>query len=285
MRWIVGLLLVCAAILKTFQLFTEPAAALASPLSRWFAPMQVGVELGIGLGALAGLYWRQLRWIALLLFTFFAGYSLYLAIGGAASCGCFGALEIHPWWTFFLDLAVVLGLLVSVRHDGGWKDGTESLGPLPVSSAKGQQIITAGVIALLVLSVTLLGRFAVRQTATAEGLLTGAGDLVVLEPEQWVGNSLPIADFIDLDLSSGEWIVLLHRHDCAECQEAVPRYEQLAISKNVALVEVPPYGIQHSKHARLRDDREWFVQTPVEIRLQDGVVVSASTKLPLHAGM
>jgi hypothetical protein len=33
-------------------------------------------------------------------------------------------------------------------------------------------------------------------------------------------------------------------------------------------------------HARLSDDREWFVQAPVEIRLRDGEVVDASRELP-----
>jgi hypothetical protein len=119
---------------------------------------------------------------------------------------------------------------------------------------------------------------------------TSAGDLVVLEPEQWLGMPFPISEYIDANLSEGAWIVLFHRHDCPDCQEATPQYERLAHSRRVALVEVPPYGHElvgtgRARHARLRNDRNWFIQTPVEVQLNDGVVVSASTKLPAIAAL
>ncbi len=69
----------------------------------------------------------------------------------------------------------------------------------------------------------------------------------------------------------------------------MPLYEEFAASdvrKRVALIEVPPFGKEGAGAGsacvagRLATDREWFVQTPVEIRLRDGVVESASTELP-----
>lgn len=45
------------------------------------------------------------------LFGILAGASLYLALAGQASCGCFGQIVVHPWWTFALDGAVVAALL------------------------------------------------------------------------------------------------------------------------------------------------------------------------------
>lgn len=120
--------------------------------------------------------------------------------------------------------------------------------------------------------------------------LPTAGGYVILEPESWVGQQLPIAQYIDLDLSNGEWIVLLHRHDCSECQAAVPQYERLAASlplgsPRVALVEIPPFGGEVvtepiCARVKLGGDRDWFVQTPMEIRLRDGIVTQASTELP-----
>ena len=66
---------------------------------------------------------------------------------------------------------------------------------------------------------------------------------MVLEPENWVGQRLPIADSLDIDLSAGNWTVLLHRHDCPVCREQVPRYEMRATAgEQIAIVEVPPYG-------------------------------------------
>lgn len=283
MRWIVGLLLVTASALKAVQLLTEPALAMAAAGS--FLPFQIGIELGIGFLALTGFYWRHVRWVALVLFIGFAGYSLYLALNGAASCGCFGPVHVHPWWMFFLDVAVVMGLSMSLL--GARRSNT----PAGVENARlvgdfqGRRYVIGAIMGVSVLSAAMLVRYANLRTAIADGLQL-EGDLVILEPEQWIGKKLPIADFIDVDLSTGEWVVLLHRHDCLDCQEAVPKYEQLALAGiRVALVEVPPYGGSEShvgeyRSGRLHEDREWFVQTPVEIQLRDGVVVAASTELP-----
>ncbi len=279
MRWCVGLLLVCAAILKVVQAITEPA--LMHTTGRFYLPLQVCVELGVGMLALAGINWRQLRWTVLLLFAFFAAYSLYLAVSGAASCDCFGPIKVNPWWTFVLDIAVVLCLLFSVRHGREWNVKAIPGATQLVSYSAGRRTVIASVICVTAICTALLVWYCDHRMASAEGLLKLAGDLVVLEPDQWIGKPLPIARFINLDLSNGKWIVLLHRHDCPICQEEVPRYEQLGrqvFDRHVALVEVPPYGNFDASvsnvchHARLKDDYEWFVQTPVEIQLQDGIV-------------
>jgi hypothetical protein len=275
MRWVVGLLLASAGILKAAQLIAEPVAILASPLGWFLAPLQISAELIVGALALSGAYWRRLRWLALLLFVGFAAYSLYLAINGAASCGCFGPIEIHPWWTFGLDVAVVAGLLAAIF--AGSAKTASPIGP------RCQVGWATTLVALTVGCASALNWYALGSSSIES--LAADSDLVVLEPEEWIGKPLPIADYIDADLSEGDWIVLLHRHDCPECQEVAPRYEGLASTRNIALIEMPPYGGEPegqgpALHARMPDDREWFVQTPVEIRVKDGVVLHASTELP-----
>ena len=278
MRSLVASLLLIAAILKGAQLVSDPTTSLGSTWDRTLLPLQIAMELGLGLFVLSGLYWRLICWMALLLFTLFAAYSAYLAVNGAASCGCFGLVKIHPWWMFVLDLAVVTGLAWSIFHSRL----QPSLPTLPQP-----KLIVAGAVSLAVLAVVVLVRYSDNRAAIAESLLPNAGNLTILEPETWVGQPLPIAAAIDLDLSRGQWIVLLHRHDCPHCQEAVPLYEDVAMQAegtHVALVEVPPYGDAAAespcKLGRLKNDREWFVQTPVEIQLIDGIVTSASTELP-----
>src|SRR3954469_22948476 len=113
MRWTAGLLLVGAAVLKAAQLVNEPSTAFVHPLGHLFLPVQIGLEFALGLLVLSGVYWRVMRWLILSVYAGFAGYSVYLAINGAASCGCFGALHIHPWWTFLLDAVIALGLWIS----------------------------------------------------------------------------------------------------------------------------------------------------------------------------
>jgi hypothetical protein len=118
--------------------------------------------------------------------------------------------------------------------------------------------------------------------------------LSVLRPADWVNQVFPLTGDIvpNAMLPKGEWIIFMYRVDCPKCEAALPLYEKLAVSgrKSVLLLEVPPYaeGPVHHKsahHARLTGDREWYVQTPVEIRIHDGTVTLASTELPSLNGL
>lgn len=284
MRWIVGLFLVIAAVLKTVQLVSEPASATLGPVGTPFLQLQIGIELAIGLFLLSGLLWRQLRWIALVLFAGFASYSLLLALGGAASCGCFGPIHIHPWWTFSLDVCLMLALILSLRQARACSAANDRQG----ASCPGWRIVAIAIISVSTLTTVALVRYVESQAASANNFST-VGGITILEPERWIGRKLPILDFIDLDMSKGKWNVLLHRHDCPVCQATLPRFVAIAAevpSSHTALIEVPPYGEPRFSGdatvycGRLQDSREWFVHTPVELQLIDGVVTAASTELP-----
>ncbi len=284
MRWIVGLLLVTAALLKGLDLTLHPASVLVDNYSWFLLPVLVGGELSLGLAAIAPLFWNRLRVLAILLFASFAGYSLWLALHGAASCGCFGPLDIHPWWTFFLDSIVLAGLVAEYF----WVGRDEKKTPTsPTSATTGLSLVS---ILLMPLGITaaLTWQTAPRLASSHYGFQT-VGDLVILEPETWIGQKFPLAKYINVDVSQGSWVLLLHRHDCPKCQDAVPKYEQLAISDpsfQVAIIEVPPYGslpeagYRECRVGKLSEDRYWFVQTPVEIELENGVVVNTTKDLP-----
>lgn len=285
MRWAAGLFLVIAAVLKTVQIMTDPAAALRSPLGHNLLPvLQIGGELAVGSIFLLGVYWRTLRWGALALFAAFAAYSFHLAMSGATSCSCFGPVQMNPWWTFSMDVLVFLGLCSSVLLEGLFapiRDGGSGE-PLVTKQPKRQRAV-AVVTCLVVVSAVFLFRYTSSRAALTNRRPDSAGGLVVLEPEAWVGQKLPIANSIDIDLSSGDWLVVLHRHECRACQKELPLYEERAVAgERIALIEVPPYGnvTAHGPaniYGRLRQDHDWFVQTPVEIRLQRGVVIAAKT--------
>ena len=52
-------------------------------------------------------------WTAALgFFSTVAGVSLYLALVGQTSCGCFGTVAVNPWATLGLDLTAILALLL-----------------------------------------------------------------------------------------------------------------------------------------------------------------------------
>ncbi|KPL25101.1 MAG: hypothetical protein AMJ75_01985 [Phycisphaerae bacterium SM1_79] len=52
----------------------------------------------------------------------------------------------------------------------------------------------------------------------------------MLEPETWVGEKLPILEYIDIadQVEKGSWLLLFFRHDCPDCAAAIPKYEQIA---------------------------------------------------------
>jgi hypothetical protein len=112
----------------------------------------------------------------------------------------------------------------------------------------------------------------------------------VLEPETWIGKQLPILEHIDIaeQLKTGNWLILLYHHDCHDCTEAIPKYEQMArdLADNgnflqIALIEMPPYGPplvtpdSPCTLGRLADTKDWFLTTPAAAFLTDGKVKHA----------
>ncbi len=153
----------------------------------------------------------------------------------------------NPWWTFLLDLGV-LSLLRLTPHTGDVASkpyrATRSVpGRIP-----GARPLWTTTLCLLVAMVAA-GRMVPSRTSALEGVVSGPDGLVILEPEKWIGNTLPIATQIDIggQLAKGRWTMVLLHHDCPKCQEALPKYEQLASRlepglARIALIEVPPYG-------------------------------------------
>jgi hypothetical protein len=99
---LLGLVLLAAAALKAHQLATDPPLESGLLTSRWTLIGLVELELGLGLCLLLGIYPPQIRIAALVTFAAFALMSLQQAIAGKASCSCFGAVAVRPWFTLFL---------------------------------------------------------------------------------------------------------------------------------------------------------------------------------------
>lgn len=92
--------------------FSQPEAQLATAL--W--------ELLLGAWLLSG--WSpRVAWLAALsTFVVFAAASGYLSWVGIASCGCFGVVQVSPWWAFLLDVLAIAVLLVSYPKDGPFSE-------------------------------------------------------------------------------------------------------------------------------------------------------------------
>ena len=268
--------------MKAYAVIAEPASALTSDSSRLLTPLLIAAEFGLGFLVLTGIYWSYMRRALFVVFLGFACYALFLALQGEESCGCFGQLKVSPWWTFLLDVLVLFGLGLEIILNRGSRSDTRQRPKVWTKPC-----LAFGSVLSIGICIGLVSYLNPVQS-NAGIQMQQIGGLTVLEPETWVGQKNPLSSFVDVELDAGEWIVLLHRHDCPKCQETI---EELEISfgtdqaNQIAIIEVPPYGQAHGGEkiflqGRLTDDREWFVQTPVVMRIKDGIISSVSGELP-----
>ncbi len=290
---ILAIVLLTAAVLKGWQLLTEPVANNDIWSYRPFLILTVEFELAMAIWLLSGLFKKAAWLVSLLCFSAFSAITLYKAITGAESCGCFGSVHVNPWITLFaIDLPTVLALSIFrpglslppafsfIRKQESMKHLLkEFLTPLPSGP---RFAITA------LLTISILGISAPILAFNEPPQITSAYE--VLEPKTWIGKELPILEHIDIaeSLKKGTWLVLLYHYDCPDCAWAIPMYEQMArdLAGNedflrIALIAVPPYGRGPVSEncpctlGRLVETKEWFVTTPAVTLLTDGNVTSA----------
>lgn len=283
-RVLLAMLLLTAAALKGYQLATSPVANKDIFTYRWSLVLMVEFELVLASWLVSGIH-KRLAWAAVLAtFGFFSCLTLHKALSGAASCGCFGEVEVNPRYTLVMDLLVVAALLVfrpDLRHAQF------------ASHYRKRLLATAlAVIAVGLPAGILMGSYRPQKIAP-DGSVAQTGGVVALEPKEWIGQKFPLCEQIDVGqrLAKGTWIVLFYRQGCPVCGKAVPVYQNMAqdLGKNhsspaVALIEVPtshrdsPANLPAGDlciQGRLRDTNKWFIETPAVVLLADGKVLAA----------
>lgn len=146
----------------------------------------------------------SLRQVVLGVFTVFASIALWKGLDGEISCGGFGRLEVSPWWAFGLDLfvlAVVSKWQPVLEHEKGDSQERKILALVERRQfwMSPRVCITSAVVLLFVLPATFYVSTAHQTTiSTDDGLTVIVGGLVILEPEKWVNQPLPIASQIDI---------------------------------------------------------------------------------------
>ncbi len=170
-RLALGGLILAAAGMKAYALALDPLVQdwfLASP--RLLVAV-IEVETLLGLWLLSG-WSARAGWVAALgFFGVMAGTSLYLALSGQSSCGCFGQVPVSPWLTFAIDLAAV-GALVIFR-------------PTPAgnpSTAAGAQRLLKSVARAAALLALLAGGSLLAFDDPLEALARLRGDLIAVQP-------------------------------------------------------------------------------------------------------
>lgn len=280
---IAGVVLVVAALLKVHQLLTEPVLSTGFWESWLFFVIQIPLELGLGIWLLCGLF-RKAAWlIGVFAFALFIAVTIQKSVTGAASCGCFGRVQVNPWITLFaIDVPLFILLLI-------FQPKGEKLLPPPWPNAAhffGVAIptflIIGGIVPALVLNKPS------DETEKYE----------VVKPEVWLtsaqtlGEEWPMLEHIDIadDLRSPMVVVLLYHYDCQDCWDAISLYDQtardLAGNENeisFAFIEIPPYALPQDNPipdetpcltGKLDSTKKWYVLTPLIVVLTDGVVVN-----------
>lgn len=288
MRFMVGGILITAATLKIAELMPTYISLSGIELSR-LDPLKtafITIELCLGFTAFSRLLWRQTRIPILLLLLCFSGYSLFMIYRGIHSCGCFGKLQIAPWWVFILDISMCFALIADLRAEKRYT----ALERSGILKWNGWLLITIAGTVFIILIDDIFSSTNPRTSIFGGALTASREEIIVLEPDKWIGQQFPLIRYIGVDVSRGDWILLFHNHDCRECQLAVSAYKEAArldSEINLAIVEVPPYDIEdfivttsaNCHFGRLNKEKEWFIETPQELQLSDGIVISASSEL------
>ncbi len=304
-RNLIGVVLFLAAAFKTHELATTPTLGDSLLENRYLLMAVIQFEFFLALWLFSGLYPRLAWKITLGLFSIFTAVTLYKALSGEASCGCFGRVAINPWYTLLLDSSAV-GLLIYFRSDVSLLKRAFTFRCIFARS-------TALVAGWCLLAIPSTWAIASLQPMNAVEDLSQIGQIfqgldgkktIVVEPEKWIGKPFPLLPFIDNAacelqsskgalqerLSEGHWLIVLYNHDCPKCLESMPSYERLAFrsasdpsATQVALIETSPSNFDTSNLplspetpcilGRLSDKEEWFVETPVEIEIQNSRVV------------
>jgi hypothetical protein len=175
-----AMLLLAGASFKAWSLYfgiTVAEALFSSPTPQ---VALIQFELILALWLLSGWRARAARGFAALTFTVFAATSLYLALQGRASCGCFGTLSINPWLMFAVDVVMAALLLaMNARNPMKAQSAGDGLG-FTLAGASGFQSGVAGVLIIgaIYYGLVLAGHDPVALLARLRG------DLVTVTPPE-----------------------------------------------------------------------------------------------------
>jgi len=231
------------------------------------------------------------RWIGVAMLATFLPVLIGDLALGASSCGCYGAIEVNPWVTLVIDVTFLLGLLILGRRE----PRLALTSNLPTS-----RVLVAGVWSLLSV-VVAFGLSA--PAATANGgsnggsAEVGSGGAPALpadgyfmpQYQDWIGrpfHELDVASWVSNlpdDLVFGPQYVIFYRKDCEHCHELMELYFSGSLERPTTAVAVPErdgfptenlqaFDCPECRLAELPAGIDWFLQTPVLLRLADGVV-------------
>ena len=235
------------------------------------------------------------RWIGVAMLLTFVPVLIGDLLLGASSCGCFGAVKVSPWLTLVMDVTFLFGLLVLGRREPRLAITRD----LPTS-----KVLIAGVWSLF--SVFVAFGLPVPGTTVpggSEGELAVAGfsaasplpedGYYMPQYDAWIGRPFLELDValwarnLPDDIAFGPQYVIFYRKDCEHCHELMMLHFSGSPERWATAIAVPerdgfptenlqPFECADCRLAELPAGIDWFLQTPVLVRLVDGVVECAA---------
>jgi len=291
-RVLVPLWLLTGAVLKVIDL---SPSHLPAALIRWLGGngvdlmfvLRFGIAVELIVAGVMVLLPPLARWAGIVMLGAFLPVLVGDVALGAESCGCFGSVEVNPWVTLVTDVTFLLGLVFLGRREPRLALGRF----LPTS-----RVVAAGVWSLL----SVFAAFALpagnpvdTSTATANVTPLPVDGYYLPTYEEWIGRpfrDLDIASWITglpVDLEAGQQYVIFFRKDCEHCHELMEVYFNGSLDWPATAIAVPeregwptenlqPFPCVECRVAELPAGIDWFLQTPVLVRLADGVVECAA---------
>jgi hypothetical protein len=283
LRFFVALILLVAAGLKAYQLSTTPMIGVGIFHSRWFNVFVVEFEIFFSLWLVFGFLPKLTRLAAIGCFLIFTIVSLFKALLGELSCGCFGLISVDPWVTATFDCFVVV-LLVWFCWCANSKEKADGF------------LVLNFIISWLLVSLFVSWGMVTYKPAlfNAEGKVVGGSSSVILYPQDWLGKRLPLLEYIDSpkDVGVGNWTLFFYGVNCVKCERHFADLQkQNEFQKNsgsdIVCLEVggSPQNALRNRFdngtwywGNLKSTKRWFVDTPTILKIEDGNVKSVSSK-------
>ena len=234
------------------------------------------VELWAGLMCLYGV---ESNWFLIGLLVFFAlgvAINATMAMLGSRDCGCFGDVRVHPWVTSAVDLLVVIYLLIRVN-------------PFDVIEEKKIAASRKSIFTCALMSSALIASTIWYSPASND---RNSSDFRSVDCESLMQRQFSLATEIvgGVEFLTGRWRILIVRTSCPACAnllKSVVDETNLNEGEKLAVVEVPPLGqqelmVQADRFTYLNPRKSWMVQTPMEIHVADGMVVSTICSEAFH---
>ncbi len=212
---------------------------------------------------------------------------------GASSCGCFGSVQVHPGITLAID-----GLLLAAVVLAGRRTASLRVTPtLPTWRVAATGLLVVAVFAAAFGLPRPASSAASAEAAASDGAALPAQGYYLPDYGSWIGrpwHDLELAGWVigaPAGLETGEQLILFYRKDCEHCHELMELYFVGPLAVPVTAVAVPerdgfpnvgvqPMPCTECSTAELPPGIDWFFQTPVVVRLLDGVVQCAAEEEP-----